>query len=147
LDTAQSSSLNVKRRFGRTSGIHLQGGGISPAKHQFCLSPAFTLAPFSAYSSALKMEAIRSSENSISFIRLQGNISPKIENRTPLNSRCESFKPETRIDCKALMTLESSFMLLLRVSFPPEHLSTEVTPPLVEVEASFQNALYMVKRR
>jgi hypothetical protein len=54
---------------------------------------AFTLVSSSAYASALKMEAIYSSESSVDFQRATLSYIP--EDSTLHNHRCENLKPHT----------------------------------------------------
>jgi hypothetical protein len=66
--------LSVRRRFGGTYRLHLQGRNHKLSKKpavraEFCLPPGFTLVSCSAYSSTLKMMATSSSETSVDFQR------------------------------------------------------------------------------
>jgi hypothetical protein len=69
-DITSCSPLKVNGSFGGTCRLHLQGRKVSWERNQReSLSPAFTLVSCSAYSSALKMEAICSSETTGDFKR------------------------------------------------------------------------------
>jgi hypothetical protein len=67
-DRTQCSPLKINQRFGGTYCLHL-----------LCFPPSLTLISCSAYSSALKMEAIFSSETSVEFQRTTRRYIPKID--------------------------------------------------------------------
>jgi hypothetical protein len=78
-DIMPCSPLKVKRRFGGTNCLHLQGQRIRRARNQSELSlpPAFTLVSCSAYSSTLKIEAICSSQTSVYFQQMTRRYIPE----------------------------------------------------------------------
>jgi hypothetical protein len=94
------STLNISRRFGRTCLLHLQRRGIT-SKKQVGSRTCF------AYSSALKMVAICSSETSVGFLWTTQRYVP--EDRMLHNVRCENLK------CTRLhgVTFQEWFLLLL----------------------------------
>jgi hypothetical protein len=93
-DITLCSPLRVNGRFAGTYRLHLQGWKINRARNQsesnLCLPPTFMLVSCSAYSSALKMEAICSSGTSVDSQRTTRGYIP--EDGTLHNHRCENRK-------------------------------------------------------
>jgi hypothetical protein len=88
-DITPCSSL-VNRRFGKNISPPSSGSRISQARNNLCLPCAFTQVCCLAYSSALKMEAISSSETSVDTQRTTRRYIP--EDCTLHNHRCENLE-------------------------------------------------------
>jgi hypothetical protein len=95
-DITPCSPLKVNRRFGGTYRLHLQGRKLSQPRNQLCLPHDFTLFSCSFYSSALKMEAMCSSETSVGFQQTTRRYIP--EDNILHNHRCENLKSYVRND-------------------------------------------------
>jgi hypothetical protein len=89
LDIAPFSPMKVSRRFGGTCRLHLQCEAL--------LTTCFMLVSCLAYSLALKMEAICSSETSVNFQRTARCYIP--EDRTLNNLRFENLISYLQVIC------------------------------------------------
>jgi hypothetical protein len=114
------SPMKVNERFRGTYRPYLQGRRISRAWNQteLCLSPAFTLASCSAYSSTLNIGAIDSSETSVAFQRTTRRYIPGY---ITLSSPCINTTrylvrmSKRNDDCRLIILLFIGALHLLRV--------------------------------
>jgi hypothetical protein len=100
-DITPCSPLNVNRRFGGKSCLHLQDRRINRARNRHEAGSKF----FLAYSSTFKMDAICSSETSVDFQRTTRRYIP--EDGTLHNHRCENLKSYREFFCMEVALLNT----------------------------------------